>query len=115
MSRRILDALRDEERSLRRQFVAIQRAVDAIEGNTLPETGPRTKKVAKAVSRRKRTMSEERRRRPRADAQVLGISRGGQDAGARGPSERRPGLPWRLGAAWPSSSRVRPARRARPC
>lgn len=57
----ILDALRNEERSLRSQLVAIQRAIDAIEGNAAP-AGRGRKKAAKAVGRRKRTMSEEQRR-----------------------------------------------------
>ena len=32
----ILDALRNEERSLKSQLVAIQRAIEAIEGNVPP-------------------------------------------------------------------------------
>ena len=55
----ILDALRNEERSLRSQLVAIQRA---IEGNAPPAAGRGRKKAAKAVGRRKRTMTEEQRR-----------------------------------------------------
>ena len=58
----ILDALRNEERSLRNQLVAIQRAIDAIEGNASPVAGRGRKKAAKAVGRRKRTMSEEQRK-----------------------------------------------------
>ena len=58
----ILDALRNEERSLRSQLVAIQRAIEAIEGNAPPAAGRGRKKAAKAVGRRKRTMTEEQRR-----------------------------------------------------
>ena len=57
----ILDALRNEERSLRSQLVAIQRAIEAIEGS-VPQAAGRGRKAAKAVGRRKRTMSEEQRR-----------------------------------------------------
>lgn len=58
----ILEALRNEERSLRSQLVAIQRAIEAIEGNAPPAVGRGTKKAAKAVRRRKRPMSDEQRR-----------------------------------------------------
>ena len=58
----ILDALRNEERSLRSQLVAIQRAIEAIEGSAPQTAGRGRKKAAKAVGRRKRTMSEEQRR-----------------------------------------------------
>ena len=58
----ILDALRNEERSLRSQLVAIQRAIEAIEGDASPAVGRGRKKAAKTVGRRKRTMSEEQRR-----------------------------------------------------
>ena len=57
----ILEALRNEEHSLKSQLVAIQRAIDAIEGNVAPTAGRGRKKVAKAVGRRKRTMTEEQR------------------------------------------------------
>ena len=57
----ILEALRNEEHSLKSQLVAIQRAIDAIEGNVAPAAGRGRKKVAKAVGRRKRTMTEEQR------------------------------------------------------
>ena len=60
-TRGILEALRLEERSLKKQLVAIQRAIDAIEGNVAPAAGRGRKKVAKAVGRRKRTMTEEQR------------------------------------------------------
>ena len=52
----ILDVLRNEERSLKSQLVAIQRA---IEGDVAPAAGGGRKKAAKAVGRRKRAMSEE--------------------------------------------------------
>ncbi len=58
----ILDALRNEERSLKSQLVAIQRAIEAIEGDVAPAAGRGRKKAAKAVGRRKRAMSEEQRR-----------------------------------------------------
>ena len=58
----ILDALRNEERSLRSQLVAIQRAIEAIEGSVPQAAGRGRKKAASAVGRRKRTMSEEQRR-----------------------------------------------------
>ena len=58
----ILDALRNEERSLKSQLVAIQHAIEAIEGSVPPAAGRGRKKAAKAVVRRKRTMSDEQRR-----------------------------------------------------
>ncbi|MCY4120212.1 MAG: hypothetical protein OXG72_04750 [Acidobacteria bacterium] len=58
----ILDVLRDEERSLRSQLVAIQRAIEVIEGNAPPAARRGRKKAVKAVGRRKRAMSEEQRR-----------------------------------------------------
>ncbi len=58
----ILDALRNEERSLKSQLVAIQRAIEAIEGDVAPTAGRGRKNAAKAVGRRKRAMSEEQRR-----------------------------------------------------
>ena len=58
----ILDALRHEERSLKSQLVAIQRAIEAIDGNVPPAAGRGRKKAAKAVGRRKRAMSDEQRR-----------------------------------------------------
>lgn len=54
----ILDALRNEERSLKSQIVAIQRAIEAIEGSGAPAAG-RGRKAVKTVARRKRTMTEE--------------------------------------------------------
>ena len=50
----ILDALRSEERSLKSQLVAVQRAIEAIEGNA-PPAADRGKKAA-------------RRRRPKRSA-----------------------------------------------
>ncbi len=58
----ILDALRDEERSLKSQLVAIQRAIEAIEGAGAPTARRGRKKTVKAVGRRKRTMTAEQRR-----------------------------------------------------
>ena len=58
----ILDALRDEERSLKSQLVAIQRAIEAIEGAAAPPARRGRKKAVKVVGRRKRTMTEEQRR-----------------------------------------------------
>ena len=58
----ILDALRNEERSLKSQLVAIQRAIEAIEGNAPPAVGRGRKKAAKAAGSQKRTMSDEQRR-----------------------------------------------------
>ena len=57
----ILDALRNEEQSLSRQLVAIQRAIEAIEGTT-PPAGSGTKQAPKAVAKRKRAMTEEQRK-----------------------------------------------------
>ena len=54
----ILDALKDEEKSLRTQLVAIQRA---IEGADAPAPAGRGKKALKVVVKRKRTMTEEQR------------------------------------------------------
>ncbi len=58
----ILEVLRNEERSLRSQLVAIQRAIEVIEGNVSPAAGRGRKKAVKAVGRRKRAMSDEQRR-----------------------------------------------------
>ena len=57
----ILDALRNEEQSLRSQLVAIQRAIEAIEGNAPPVAG-RARKARKAVAKRKRSMTDEQRK-----------------------------------------------------
>ena len=59
----ILDALRDEERSLRNQLVAIQRAIEAIEGADTSARAARGRKQArKVVAKRKRAMTEEQRK-----------------------------------------------------
>ena len=58
----ILDVLRNEERSLKSQLVAIQRAIEAIEGAAAPTARRGRKKAVKAVGRRKRTMTAEQRR-----------------------------------------------------
>ena len=58
----ILDVLRNEERSLKSQLVAIQRAIEAIEGAAAPSARRGRKKAVKAVGRRKRTMTGEQRR-----------------------------------------------------
>ena len=58
----ILDALRNEERSLKSQLVAIQRAIEAIEGAAAPTARRGSRKAVKAVGRRKRTMTAEQRR-----------------------------------------------------
>ncbi len=58
----ILDALRSEKSSLKSQLVAVQRAIDAIEGNARPVGGRGRKKSAEVVGRRKRAVSEEQRK-----------------------------------------------------
>ena len=58
----ILEVLRNEERSLRSQLVAIQRAIEAIEGNVPPAARRGRKKAVTPVAKRKRAMSEEQRR-----------------------------------------------------
>ncbi len=71
----ILDALRNEERSLKSQLVAIQRAIEAIEGAAAPTARRGSKQAVKAVGRRKRAMTEEQRRavaeRYRRDVRML--------------------------------------------
>ena len=58
----ILDALRNEEKSLKTQLVAIQRAIAAIEGADAPVAAGRGKKKApQVVVKRKRAMTEEQR------------------------------------------------------
>ena len=47
----ILDALRNEEQSLRRQLVAIQRAIEAIEGNA-PQGAPARQEEGRQLVRR---------------------------------------------------------------
>ena len=58
----ILEALRHEERSLKSQLVAIQRAIDEIEGTAQPLAGRGRKKARKVVARRKRAMTGEQRK-----------------------------------------------------
>ena len=77
----ILDALRNEARSLKSQLVAVQRAIEAIEGNAEPVAARGSRKSARAVTRRKRT--NDRGAAPgrcRADAQVLGLAPRGEGA-----------------------------------
>ena len=72
----ILDTLRNEERSLKTQLVAIQRAIEAIEGAAAPTARRGSRKAVKAVGRRKRT--DDRGAAPgrgRADAEVLAARR----------------------------------------
>lgn len=58
----ILDALKDEEESLRTQLVAIQRAIEAIElADAGGPSGRREKRSAKVLVQRKRAMTEEQR------------------------------------------------------
>ncbi len=62
----ILEALRDEEKSLKTQLVAIQRAIEAIELADAPAPAGRGKKKARkvvvvAAPKRKRPMTEEQR------------------------------------------------------
>ena len=64
----ILDVLKDEEKSLRTQLVAIQRAIEAIEGAAGAPVAPArgrkkaAKEVVKVVAKRKRQMTEEQRK-----------------------------------------------------
>ncbi len=62
----ILDALRNEEKVLKTQLVAIQRAIEAIELADAPPPPGRGKKKARkvvvAAPKRKRAMTEEQRR-----------------------------------------------------
>ena len=59
----ILDALKNEEKSLKTQLVAIQRAIAAIEGADAPVAAGRGKKKAPkvVVAKRKSAMTEEQR------------------------------------------------------
>jgi hypothetical protein len=62
----ILEALRNEERALKTQLVAIQRAIEAIELADSPGPAARGKKKARkvvvaAAPKRKRAMTEEQR------------------------------------------------------
>lgn len=62
----ILEALRTEEKALKTQLVAIQRAIEAIELADAPAPAARgrkkARKVAVAPPKRKRAMTEEQRR-----------------------------------------------------
>lgn len=62
----ILEALRNEEKALKTQLVAIQRAIEAIELADAPAPASRGKKKARKVvvaapPKRKRAMTEEQR------------------------------------------------------
>ncbi len=62
----VLEVLRNEEKALKRQLVAIQRAIEALELEDAPARG-RTKArkvvdVAAPAPKRKRAMTEEQRR-----------------------------------------------------
>jgi len=61
----ILEALRNEEKALKTQLVAIQRAIEAIELADAPAPAARGRKKARKVvvaPKRKRAMTEEQRR-----------------------------------------------------
>ena len=62
----ILEALRNEEKALKTQLVAIQRAIEAIELADAPAPSARGRKKARkvvvAAPKRKRAMTEEQRR-----------------------------------------------------
>ncbi len=64
----ILEALRTEEKALKTQLVAIQRAIEAIELADAPAPAARGRKKARKVAvvaappKRKRAMTEEQRR-----------------------------------------------------
>ena len=83
----ILDGLRNEERSLKNQLVAIQRAIEAIEGNAGPDVRPGRKKAVKAVGRRKRTMTEDQRRAVAERMRNYWASRRAEKAGGNQPQE----------------------------
>ena len=57
----ILEELRNEEKELRTQLAAIQRAIEAIEGVESATSGSGGKKTRPARRRRKRVMSPEQR------------------------------------------------------
>ena len=58
----ILEVLKNEEKSLKTQLVAIQRAIEAIEGADAPAAAGRGRKQAPTVvAKRKRAMTEEQR------------------------------------------------------
>ena len=86
----ILDALGNEERSLKSQLVAIQRAIEANRGKR--PAGRRARQEEGGQGGRQAEARDERRAaqgRRRADAQVLGIPAGSQGAGGRGAGVRR--------------------------
>ena len=64
----ILDVLKDEEKSLQTQLVAIQRAIEAIEGAAGAPVAPArgrkkaAKEAGKVVAKPKRQMTEEQRK-----------------------------------------------------
>lgn len=78
----ILDALRNEERSLKSQLVAIQRAIEAIEGSAGPVVRRGRRKAVKAAGEAQ--AHDDRGAAPRggrADAEVLGLAPGGKSRG----------------------------------
>ena len=83
----ILDALRNEERSLKSQLVAVQRAIEAIEGGGGPVAGRGRRKAAKPVVRRKRTMTEEQRKAVAERMRKYWASRRAEKAQAEKPEE----------------------------
>ena len=108
----ILDALRNEERSLRSQLVAIQRAIEAIEGS-VPQAAGRGRDEGGQGGRQAQAHDERgaAQGRRRADAQVLGIAPRGQGAGASGAGVtlgRRPRRRLAI-ARWPRPERRRPS------
>ena len=89
-TRGILAALRNEERSLKSQLVAIQRAIEAIEGNVRP--GRRAREEEGGQGSRQAEAHDERGAAQggrRADAQVLGIPARSQGAGGSGAGVTR--------------------------
>ena len=94
----ILDALRNEEQSLRRQLVAIQRAIEEIEGKAPQGARPGRKKAAKG-GRQTEACDDGGAAQGgrRADAQLLGLPASGQGAGRE---RRRRDVTW-AGCSWP--------------
>ena len=83
----ILDALRNEERSLKSQLVAIQRAIEAIERSAGPVVRRGRKKAVKAAGRRKRTMTAEQRQAVAERMRKYWASRRAEKAEANQPQE----------------------------
>ena len=83
----ILDALRNEERSLKSQLVAIQRAIEAIEGSAAPVARRGRKKAVKAAGTRKRTMTAEQRQAVAERMRKYWASRRAEEAEANQPQE----------------------------